>query len=280
MTACVVWCCLSVSIVAAPAPEEPAAAKPVVLLAGTDEYKAAKGAEAVYEGVVENNPADGTVGKPTRFNAYRFRGKDGDGKEFVRELYVPGKAFLLGAFVGKRVRVAGKFVDAAADGKVYAELWPARVEETAVAVAPPLPDGVHARCGWQPDEARRVGQRVLVYRDGRELAQALRLSGDDAEAAAAEMMARKLDMRAIDWSKDMLVTVAAGLRGADVDRLAVTRVEVKDKTTTVFYRLSAAPGAGGFGYPAETVLVDRTDGAIRAEEEPAAPPERAGRPMT
>ncbi len=272
MTARVVWCCLSVILESVPAPEEPTAAKPVVLLAGTDEYKAAKGTEAVYEGVVENNPADGTVGKPTRFNAYRFTGKDADGKEFVRELYVPGKAFLLGSFVGKHVRVTGKFVDATADGKVHLELWPAQVEEMAIAVAPPLPDGVHARCGWQPDEARKIGKRVLVYRDGRELAQALRLSGDDTEAAATELMTQKLDVRAIDWNKQMVVTVAAGLRGADVDRLAVTRVEVKDKSMTVFYRLSADRGVGGFGYPAETVLVDCMDGAVRAEEEPAAPP--------
>ena len=156
-----------------PAAEEPAAPKPVVLLAGTDEYKAAKATEAVYEGVIENNPGDGTVGKPTRFNAFRFKGKDADGKEFVRELYVPGKAFLLASYVGKRVRVTGKFADTPADGKVYAELWPAQLEEaTAVAAAPPAADGVHGRCGWQPDEARRFGQRVLVYRDGRELAAA------------------------------------------------------------------------------------------------------------
>ena len=167
-----------------PRPEEPVAAKPVALLAGTDEYKAAKGAEAVYEGVIENNPGDGTVGKPTRFNAYRLRGKDADGKEFVRELYVPGKAFLLAAFVGQRVRVTGNFADTTADGKVYLELWPAQVEGTAAAVVtapPPAPDGVHARCGWQPEEARKLGQRVLVYRNGRDLARALRLSGDDAE---------------------------------------------------------------------------------------------------
>src|SRR5271168_3281605 len=115
MTACVLWCCLSMS----PAvPDEPAAPKPVVLLAGTDEYKAAKGTEAVYEGVVDNNPGDGAVGKPTRFNAFRLTGKDAAGKEFVRELYVPGKAFLLASYVGKPVRITGKFADTAADGKV------------------------------------------------------------------------------------------------------------------------------------------------------------------
>ncbi len=271
MTACVPWCCLAATIASAPASEEPAAPKPVVLLAGTDEYKVAKGTEAVYEGVIDNNPADGTIGKPTRFNAYRFTGKDADGKEFVRELYVPRKAFLLAAFVGKRVRVTGKFADTTADGKVHSELWPAQVEEIAVAVAPPLPDGVHARCGWQPDEARKLGKRVLVYHSGQELARALRMSGDDVEAAATEMIGRKLDAPGIDWNKQMIVTVAAGLRGADVDRLAVTRVEVKDKTMTVFYRLSAGRGVGGFGCPAETVLVDRIDGAVGAEEEPAAP---------
>jgi hypothetical protein len=270
MTIYLLWCC----VCAAPAPEESGQPRPLLLLAGSDEYKAAKGAEAVYEGVIENNPGDATVGKPTRFNAYRFKCKDAvAGQEFVRELYVPGKAFLLASYVGKRVRMTGKFADTAADGKVYAELWPAQLEEIgAVAAAPPAANGVLARCGWQPDEARKPGQRVLVYRNGRELAKALRLSGDEADQAAGALMAQKLGAPAIDWNKQMVVTVAAGLRGADVDRLSVTRVEVKDSAMTVFYRLSARPGAGGFGYPAETVLVDRFDAAVRAEEDPAAPP--------
>src|ERR1700722_10271068 len=119
MTACLVWCVLSVSGAPVPEPEPPREVKPVVLLAGGDEYKAAKATEAVYEGDVENNPGDGGVGKPTRFNAYRLKGKDKDGKEFVRELYVPGKAFLLATYVGKHVRVTGKFIDTGADGKTY-----------------------------------------------------------------------------------------------------------------------------------------------------------------
>ena len=267
MTACLFWCCLSVT-----AADDAAAPKPVVLLAGTDEYKAAKGTEAVYEGVIDNNPGDGAaVGKPTRFNAYRFAGKDAAGREFARELYVPGKAFLLAAFVGKRVRVTGKFADTTADGKVYLELWPAQAEETAVlAATPPTADGVHARCAWQPDEARRIGKRVFVYRNGGEMAHGLRLTGDGTDDAAGGLMARKLDRRGIDWDKQMVVAVCAGLRGADVDRLTVTRVEVKDRTMTVFYGLTGKPAAGGFGYPAETILVDRFDGAVRAEEEPAA----------
>ena len=85
-------------------------------------------------------------------------------------------------------------------------------------------------------------------------------------------MGRNLGGLAVDWNKYMGVTVAAGLRGADVDHLAVTRVEVKDRTLTVFYRLSVGPGPGGFGYPAETVLLDRFDGTVHAEEDPTPPP--------
>jgi len=266
MTTCLLWCCLA----ATPAADEPAAPKPLVLLAGTEEYKAAKGTEAVYEGVIENNPADNTVGKPTRFNAYRFEGKDADGTKFIRELYVPGKAFLLAAWVGKWVRVTGKFADTAADGKIYAELWPAQVEEATFAATGPV-EGIHGRCAWQPDEARRVGRRVFVYRNDRDLARGLRLVGDDVDETANTLMARKLGWPAIDWDKKMVVTVAAGLRGGDVDRLTVTRVEVKDGTMTVFYRLPGKPGTGGFGYPAETILVDRCDGAVHAEPEPTAP---------
>ena len=271
MTACVLVCCLSV----APAPEEPAAVKPVVLLAGTDEYKAAKAAEAVYEGVIENNPGDGAVGKPTRFNAYRLRAKDAAGKEFVRELYVPGKAFLLAPYVDKRVRVTGKFVDTPADGKVYAELWPAQLAGTGAVAAGPVDEGgVHARCDWQPGDAMKIGQRVSVFRDGRELAKAMRLTGEDAAAAAGTLMAQKLDLPSIDWSKRMLVTVSAGLCGGEVERLTVSRVEVKDGTMTVHYRTPLrTQNPGGFCYPAETVLVDRFDGAVRAEPEPAEAPQ-------
>jgi hypothetical protein len=268
MTAWLLWTALA----AAPAPEEPRDVKPVILLADSEEYKAAKPAEAVYEGIVENNPGDGGIGKPTRFNAYRLTGKDAAGKEFVRELYAPGKALLLAPFVGKRVRVTGKWVDTAADGRTYPELWPARLEEAAaVAAAPPKTDGVLARCVWQPDDARKAGAKPYVFRSGRDLARALKLSGGSADEAATALLAEKLDVRSINWDKQMVVCVAAGLRGSDVDGLAVTRVEAKDRTLTVYYKLiPAAAGAGGFGYPAETVLVDRFDGTVRIEEEPAA----------
>jgi hypothetical protein len=246
-------------------------AKPLVLLADSEEYKAARPAEAAYEGVVENNPGDGGVGKPTRFNPYRLTGKDSAGKEFARELYAPGKSLLLAAYVGKRVRVTGKWVDTAADGRTYPELWPARLEEVAVAAAPPAKtDGVLARCVWQPGDALKLGAKHYVFRNGRDLARALKLTGSSADEAAAALLAEKLDLKSINWDKQMVVCVAAGLRGSDVDRLTVTRVEAKDRTLTVYYNLlPAAHGADGFGYPAETVLVDRFDGTVRVEEEAA-----------
>src|SRR4051812_10598327 len=100
----------------------------VLPLAGAEKwYREAKEPEAAYEGVLERNPAPGRIGAG-RFNAYRLAWIDGAGKPGGRELYVPGKAYLLSDHVGKKVRVVGKAVDTAADGVVYYELWPARLE--------------------------------------------------------------------------------------------------------------------------------------------------------
>jgi hypothetical protein len=49
-------------------------------------------------------------------------------------------------------------------------------------------------------------------------------------------------------------------------------VAVKDGTLTISFRLPERPGGTpGFGYPAETVLVDRFDGPVRVEEDRAPP---------
>jgi hypothetical protein len=80
-------------------------------------------------------------------------------------------------------------------------------------------------------------------------------------------MAQRLNVAGIDWRKQMVVSVSAGLR-ADAGRLMVTRVAVRDGALVVSYRLeAAADGSAGFGCPAETVLVDRFDGAVRLEAE-------------
>jgi hypothetical protein len=75
-----------------------------------------------------------------------------------------------------------------------------------------------------------------------------------------------LSVPAIDWKKQMLVGVSAGLKGQDAERLTITRVAVADKIMTVYYRLEKPAGdAGGFGYPAEAALVERFDGEVRLE---------------
>jgi hypothetical protein len=152
-------------------------------------------------------------------------------------------------------------------------------------------DGVFARTFWQPAAALHKGGHHYVFRDGKALAEAMKVTGASADETATAMLAKQLGVKAIDWKKQMVVTVAAGLQGAEADRLFITRVAVKDDALTVYYELRVeeklqppgekddakpAPkggggGAGGFGYPAETVLVNRYDGTIRLKDETPKP---------
>jgi hypothetical protein len=143
------------------------------------------------------------------------------------------------------------------------------------------PDGVVARTFWQPAAALHRGGHHYVFRDGKALAEAMRVSGATADETATALMAKQLGVKAIDWKKQMLVTVAAGLQGAEADRLFITRVLVRDDVLNVYYELrgeekrqppdgkdDAKPTAkGGFGFPAETVLVNRFDGTIQLKDE-------------
>jgi hypothetical protein len=149
------------------------------------------------------------------------------------------------------------------------------------------PDGVYSRVYWQPTAALHRGSRHFVFRDGKALAEAMGITGSAADETATAKIAELLGVKTIDWQKQMIVTVAAGLHGADVDRLTISRAVVKDDVLTLYYELRAedrlkppaekddgkpSPKLGGFGYPAETVLVPRTDGAIRLKDETPAKP--------
>jgi hypothetical protein len=149
------------------------------------------------------------------------------------------------------------------------------------------PDGVYSRVYWQPPAALHRGNRHFVFRDGKALAEAMGITGSAADETATSKIAELLGVKTIDWQKQMVVTVAAGLRGADVDRLTISRAVVKDDVLTLYYELRAedklrppaekddgqpTPKIGGFGYPAETVLVPRIDGAIRLKDETPAKP--------
>src|SRR5262245_14758653 len=106
------------------------AAPPEVLRLGEKEewYQKAPEKEVTLDGMVERTPTSGRTHIPGRFNLYRFRYNAPDGKQEVRELYVPGKAYLLAGHVDKKVRVKGKLVDFKAGEKTLPEIWPATFE--------------------------------------------------------------------------------------------------------------------------------------------------------
>jgi hypothetical protein len=144
-------------------------------------------------------------------------------------------------------------------------------------------DGVYARCNWQPAAALTLGEKHYIFRDGKALADAMKLKGDGAADTATTLLAKQLNVKSIDWKKQMVVTLAAGIKGADADRLSISRVVQKDQTLTIYYTLyvnqpappsdkpMSQPAATGLGCPAETVLVPRFDGAIKFQREDAQP---------
>jgi len=267
------WCLVSLGLGYAPVPEAKGQGV-IVLLAETTAYRAAKPAELIYEGVLQRNPGSGKIG--VRFNPFRLAARDGAGKALLYDMLVPDQAQLLAGQVGQRVRIVGKLFSTEIDGKTVQELWPARLEPISANLTDtPGADGVYARVYWQPAAAQRLGSRHYVFRDGEQLAQALLLKGASTEQTAAVLLAHKLRVPEIDWKKHMLVCIAAGLRGAEAERLIITGVDVKDDTLTIRYRLqptAAKAGTGGFGYPAETVLINRFNGPVRIVEETAVKP--------
>jgi hypothetical protein len=160
--------------------------------------------------------------------------------------------------VGKAVTVSVKD-----DPRVYQEIWPARVEAVSGALPEtPGPDGVFARCSWQPAAALRPGKRFYVFRDGGQLAEAMGIRGPTAAETATALLAERLGVPAIDWKKHVVITVCAGLKGKEADQLHVVQVTAHEQVN-VFYELKASGQAAGFGYPAETVLVPRHAGPVQ-----------------
>src|SRR5262249_30359181 len=160
-------------------------------------------------------------------------------------------------------------------GKPRLELWPAWLLPLSGPLpVTPGPDGILARCDWQPEEARQRGRRQFVIRSGEQLAQAMRITGPTAAETATTLLARRLNVPAIDWNQYMVLCVSAGLQGSSIIGLAITEVKEQGTTLRVTYRLvKAAMPSSGFGYPAQTVLVKRSTAELRFEQE-TAPPKR------
>ncbi len=245
------------------------------LLAGEDLYKKAGGSEVLLDGTVERTPTTGRPLGTARFNVFRLRYQDSTGKEDVRELYVPEKAVLVSSHLGKKVRLAGKPIETKTDSGTIKEFWPAWMQPLTgpLAVAPGT-DGVFARCDWQPEEARKRGSRQFVFRTAEQLAVAMRVTGPSASETASNLLARRLNVPAIDWEKQMIVCVSAGFQGPAIEGLAIASVKEAGDTLQVRYRLLNAKGGGaGFGYPAQSVLIKRSSAEVRFEQE-AVPPKR------
>jgi hypothetical protein len=239
----------------------------VKLLLGTDEYKKGDGREATLDGLLERTPTTGRAGGGARFNVFRLRFQDTEGKESVRELHLEDKAYLVASQVGKKVRVHGKLMDIKAQSAVIAELWPAWLQPLTGPLVLGV-DGIYARSDWQPEEARKRGTRQFVFRSGEQLAEAMHVSGSSAPQTATSLLAQRLRVPSIDWDRHMLICVSAGLQGGSVEGLAIVRVKEESGILRVAYRLISGKGAGiGFGYPAQTILVNRFAGEVRFEQE-------------
>lgn len=245
---------------------EPPPAGAVLLRDNDEAYRKAEAKEQTLDGMLERVETSGRVGPVGRFNLYQLKYDGADGKPMVRELHVPAKAYLLASHVGKKVRVQGKLVDGTEDGKKYTELWPAWLAPLTAEIADrPAADGVFARCDWQPDEARIRGQRNYVFRDGEQLAKAMRVTGPAAADTATTLLARRLRLPVIDWSKHMVICVCAGLQ-PNTEGLSIMTVAESSGRLRVSYRLTPSPG-GGFGYPAQTAVVLRSSSQIEFEKE-------------
>jgi hypothetical protein len=111
-----------------------------------------------------------------------------------------------------------------------------------------------------------------VIRGGEELAVALGVAPKDAKEkrfqnAATADTAKLLKVKDIDWTKQMLVVVAAGVKPTGGFRVEIAALHIKDKTLTVDWKLHS-PAAGdivtqAITHPSRVVLVERWQGSVR-----------------
>jgi hypothetical protein len=120
---------------------------------------------------------------------------------------------------------------------------------------------VLARAAWKGSGDKPQQQ---VIRSADELAKFLGMAGKGKEATG--QLARQLKVDEIDWKKQMVVVVTAGVQRTGGYSVEVTNLEVKDKTLSVRWKLNS-PRPGGFviqvlTHPGQAVLVERFDGKL------------------
>ncbi len=128
---------------------------------------------------------------------------------------------------------------------------------------------VLARGVW-PVRNKRPTQ--LVIRNAEELARSHGIDGDDAKDRRFQTdvtadAAQLLNVKTIDWKKQMLVVVTAGPQPTGGYSVEILTLPVKDKTLTVRWKLNS-PKAGATvrkatSYPGQMVLIERFTGTVQ-----------------
>jgi hypothetical protein len=123
--------------------------------------------------------------------------------------------------------------------------------------------------GWKPEAPRQewVVRDYNALIDPRLRAPEPVLERMRAEAAAR--YAKALGVKEIDFTKQMIVGVSAGVQPAGA-KVEVTKVEAdaKGDLTVTWKLLPAKPGEKGeIAHPAEVILIDRTTGAVKFKQE-------------
>src|SRR5262245_39816535 len=219
------------------------------LFAKEDWYKSQPGKEQSFTGVLNKaERGKGVVGFG-RFNPYTLV-MESEGKKDTREVYVGGKPDILAPYVGKRITLTCKSVDMEVEGRNHREIWPARLEVIAQKRGRPegAPEGAEttaqdkggeelkilAKAMWRYAPANPDGKREgfkLVLKTAADLVAATPFSKLDAPQQVVEKMttaelAKTLKVDNIDWTKQMLIVVTAGVKPSGGYSVEITSLKV------------------------------------------------------
>ena len=132
---------------------------------------------------------------------------------------------------------------------------------------------VMAKAAWSYGSAKPDGNKEghkLVLRSAAELVAATPFSRLDApqqvvEKQATAELAKTLKVDGIDWQKQMLIVVTAGVKPTGGYSVEITELKTAGKTLTVTWRLNRPRGFAtqAFTHPGQVVLLPRFEGDVR-----------------
>jgi hypothetical protein len=112
--------------------------------------------------------------------------------------------------------------------------------------------------------AARLAGGSLVIRSGQELAKVHPTKNADLSSAA---LAQQFKVDAIDWNKQMIVSISGGVQRSGGYSVELTGLEVSDKVLTIRWKLNTPrpgqPVTLALTNPGLTLLVERFEGAAR-----------------